>query len=42
MYLGQANGVVVLYDVDLHRSVRIASGEVILLIDASANSCQRS
>lgn len=42
MYLGQANGIDVLYDVDAHRSVRIASASVVLLIDSSGNQCRRT
>lgn len=40
MYLGQANGIAVLYDVRSRRVVRIPSSEVVILIDTSADSCQ--
>ena len=40
MYLGQANGISVLYDVRSRRLVRIPSSEVVILIDTSADSCQ--
>jgi len=42
MYLGQANGIDVLYDVDAHRSVRVASASVVVLIDSSGNQCKRA
>lgn len=42
MYLGQANGIAVIYDVDTHQSVRIASSSVVLLIDSFDNHCQRT
>jgi hypothetical protein len=41
MYLGQANGIVVLYDVRSRRVVRVPSGDVVVLIETSADSCQR-
>src|SRR5215471_1490430 len=42
MYLGQANGIAVLYDVDTHQSVRLASAGVLLLIDSSSDRCRRT
>jgi hypothetical protein len=40
MYLGQANGIAVLYDVRSHQVVRVPSSEVVILINTSADSCQ--
>jgi hypothetical protein len=40
MYLGQANGIAVLYDVRSRRVVRVPSSEVVILIETSADSCQ--
>jgi hypothetical protein len=40
MYLGQANGIAVLYDVGSRRVVRVPSSEVVILIETSAHSCQ--
>jgi hypothetical protein len=40
MYLGQANGIAVLYDVRYRRVVRVPSSEVVILIETSADSCQ--
>jgi hypothetical protein len=40
MYLGQANGTAVLYDVRSRWVVRVPTSEVVILIDTSADSCR--
>lgn len=41
MYLGHANGIAVLYDARTRRVVRVPSGEVVVLIETSADRCPR-
>jgi hypothetical protein len=40
MYLGQANASLVFYDVDSRQILRVASTEVVLLVNTTALSCR--
>jgi hypothetical protein len=41
MYLGQANGIAVLYDVQSRRVVRVPASEVVILVETGSERCPR-